>query len=548
MLTIRSYLMRHFYTLLLLAFSLIGAAYIFFQPPFEGFDENAHFSRIREASTSLHSSIFPSGYLDKSISNYSGPIAYKSGVPPFSNDYTYRNFFKNPELIRYYKTNYAINKFNAPFEEGIEVNWEKQHPPLYYFIAGSIYKKIKDSSLKTQFYSLRLLSLVFTILGVFFSIRAASLACEKNNSKHSELSFKYGFLFYPIFFPMFFFEFSRLGNDSLSFLFTGLLAYAFIRWFNDKTSLLKAVSIGFILSLGVLTKAFFIPISAALLLFFVLKYKNIFLRPRVFKNQLSLLINVFFIFFIPFVTTLAWFYLNKSFGEGYNFGSEIDTLNKSGGILAGLRANFNWSSFFYGLISPFVSFVWAGSWSLVHIKYFLYLPIYLIVLPSFYFAYKNKASKVNFYYQDLLALFFIFLYFGLLVHGFIAIAINGIAGSPGWYFHIIFPWMAPVLGLGILNLLEVNRINSLFKSITLYLFLFHISGLWLYLTLYGGCSVKSNFKQFEFEGIYGCFDNIYSTFSNLKVIGEPYIGVIFLGTGFVILFLLVQALDIQKKK
>jgi len=119
MLRISSYLIRYFYPFLLLALSFIGAAYIFFQPPFEGFDENAHFSRIREASTSFYSSVFPSGYIDKSISNYKGPIAYKSGVPPFSGDYTYRNFFKNPDLVRDYNSNYAINKFNAPFEAGI---------------------------------------------------------------------------------------------------------------------------------------------------------------------------------------------------------------------------------------------------------------------------------------------------------------------------------------------------------------------------------------------------------------------------------------------
>ena len=88
---------KKFTFLLFSALFFIGLGYILLLPAFEGFDESAHYSRIREIQNSDLSIFNKENYIDQLIVEYNGPMAYTSGSPPFSQENTYDNFFiKNP--------------------------------------------------------------------------------------------------------------------------------------------------------------------------------------------------------------------------------------------------------------------------------------------------------------------------------------------------------------------------------------------------------------------------------------------------------------------
>jgi hypothetical protein len=88
-----------FYLIYFLALFLIGFGYIATTPIFEGFDETAHFSRIKELSKLPRNIFKEESFIDKSIVEYKGPKPYSSGEPPYSNELTYNNFFKNKKHI-----------------------------------------------------------------------------------------------------------------------------------------------------------------------------------------------------------------------------------------------------------------------------------------------------------------------------------------------------------------------------------------------------------------------------------------------------------------
>ncbi|HEX7200566.1 MAG TPA: hypothetical protein VF213_13870, partial [Dongiaceae bacterium] len=73
---------------------------------------------------------------------------------------------------------------------------------------------------------------------------------------------------WPILFPEFFPEMARLGNDSLSLFFAGLAWYVTVGLL-ARPRVAGAVLLGIALGLGLLTKSFFLPVSAGLGLFFL---------------------------------------------------------------------------------------------------------------------------------------------------------------------------------------------------------------------------------------------------------------------------------------
>ena len=87
------------YLLFLLGF---GVGYISITPPFEGFDETAHFSSVREIADTGKIPVLGKSFLDQSIVDYQGPIRYDTGSPPFDRGLVYPKFFARPELVAHY--------------------------------------------------------------------------------------------------------------------------------------------------------------------------------------------------------------------------------------------------------------------------------------------------------------------------------------------------------------------------------------------------------------------------------------------------------------
>lgn len=524
---------RKFLVLLFFSLFFIGFGYISLLPVFEGFDETAHYSRIREIENSASSMFERESYIDQVIIDYIGPMPYSSGSPPYSHENTYDNFFNHESLVDSYRENYVDKPLDSQFHPSGEVNWQIQHPPLYYFIVSRLGIVSDKLPLASQFFALRLISYLFVLIGIFFGAMAASNMVDHDSEKTA--SIKLGFLIYPLIFPMFFMEFVRIGNDSLCILLVGIAAYLMSLWHKDKGSSIISISIGVTLALGLITKALFIPITAAFGIVLVLNVSS-----NNTNEIRSKLLKSSFLIFLPLCLIAGSYYLFKYIIAGdLGLGFEAFQLAQRGGLLNGLKEHFDFFTFLRGLIVPFVTFFWAGSWSLVRMPLLSYVPLFVsaawLIKTYFFLPKEYKVYRI----ATLLIPSFFLMYLGLAWHIMIMIGLNGVATSPGWYFHILMPLIAPLIGIAFSSIIKNTSRGRLFISLLIYSFLFQLSAILLHAILFGAGAYKAFNKSFLFNQNIYTLDGIFKIYHNLTVISFPNLSFLSFSIGFLILGILI---------
>lgn len=511
-----------------LAILLIGSGYALIVPIFEGFDETAHFSRVLEISSSRLSFLKNHSYIHESIFNYKGPSPYNSGNPPFDHEKSYRNFFSDNAKISFYEKEYRQSHEVSNFIFSPQENWEYQHPPLYYLILAPFINFFSDISLLNKIILLRILSFLMALGGILFAYKAI-----KDNVDSSRNDFlRLGFLVYPAIFPMFFLEFSRLGNDSLALFFSGILFLALSEFNKDPSNLKKSSFVGFILGLGLLTKALFVPILLAILFFYSTQIFFGRSKKPFFKGLLLILL-------MTTLTAGGWYLYKYLVFSDIGAGIEALQLNQQGGLVAGLKEHFAIINFLRALIVPIATFSWAGSWSLTRMPIALYVPLICISL-FFFLIYFLKIKRNLLDSSSFLVWLFLFFYAGLTYHILITIALGGVATSPGWYLHVLFPWIACALGLSIETIFNCKRYLRLFYVQIIYAALFHIFALWFLLSLYSGCSIKGDNKHFQFDNSYYCLDQFFTVLSRANLLNHSYFGLFLIFIGFFIYAVLLN--------
>lgn len=245
---------------------LVGIGYIAILPPFEGFDEYAHYSSIRQIADAGAFPFPGKSFIDKNVERYlqTAPTPWGSLHPPFEQPgrMTYPAFFKNAKAVADYRDN-RYRSADWDFAPGATGNWESQHPPLYYVLMAPIMKATEGLSLVTQVFTLRAVSYLLAFLGFMIGWRATSEIFPDGIGD--------GYLFYPLIVPMFFGEFARIGNDFLCLLLFALIYGLSLRSFRDGRDRNSAFTIGICFGLGLLTKAFFIPALVGYALFMALR-------------------------------------------------------------------------------------------------------------------------------------------------------------------------------------------------------------------------------------------------------------------------------------
>jgi hypothetical protein len=520
----RFYIIENFHKkicLYVLSILLIGLGYIFLLPPFEGFDETAHFSRLLDHYNDLNSN---EKFLDinKAIVDYSGPVPYSSGWPSYDDRNVYYKFFLKKENLARYVKEYRESPFTPGLEKSTQENWQYQHPPLFYSIFSSLFALVKERSLLTQVNFFRvacfLLAIFSLIICLFYSARD-----NKNREKYF-----FGFLLYPILYPMFFLEFARIGNDSFVLLINSIISAILMLLFLNKDNKILILLLGMLVGFGLLIKAFFLSIAVSISLFLIFRGADLKKGIRAFLFFIAPVLLIGLSYYI------YKFYINGDLGIGY----EALKLSRNEGFIHGLNENFTWAAFFRGLAVPFITFIWTGSWSLVQMPSFLYLPMIIgsIWLVSSYVSI-IKATPMD-DYNGVIVLMLTVIYACLIFHLITQISLNGLGTTGGWYIHIMMPWIAPALGFAASSQFVGNK-KILLSCLLIYSFIFHLTAIWFYMTLYGGCSEKTSTKAFYFNSDFYCISSVKKIFENLSVLNYPIISTFFLVAGFLILFKLV---------
>jgi len=509
--------MKYDRVLIILIYIFFSIGYLSLIPPFEGFDEMAHLSRIREFAHNKKETMDRESYLDKVLLDYPGPAPYASGTGPFRNINDYENFFRSIEkkdVLKQYNATGSLKEF----EPSKFHNWQIQHPTAYYQISSYLYTKIENHNLNSQIFYLRLLS----VLTLLISITITIICADKFFSKEVV---NFSLLIYPIMLPMFFLEFIRIGNDILCILIFSLCLYVFKV---NSTSHIRNIFLGILLTIGIMTKAFFIPITCAFILVLLIQKHNSIVTK--IKSFLIILLPIFLLYIFSYMSH----YDSK---ESIKIGSEFHIIiNKNYYELNQLFESFKIESFIRGILAMIATFIWAGTQSLTRTYLWMYAPSIILLSLIIYKILVNN-TKCNAAYKNLALISTIFIGAGLVLHIAISLVLYGNGNSGGWYFHILFPVFCPLFGCILYRIAQEN-IKKIF-SLLFCCIIFICYSIWANFTLYTGCSFKNINKEFEYTKELFCIQNIENMFSNFGYLSHAPHAVIFLTFSIILQILML---------
>lgn len=513
---------------LLLAGWLLGLAHLAVLPPYEGFDEIAHHASIRQIAATGTMPGFGRAMLPVEIETYirEGPSPYPElSAAIGGRGHDYASFFRDDAARA---ATAALLHAPAPvFVPGRSPNWQSQHPPLYYLALAPIERLLWKGPLADRLAALRLASWTLAVIG--FGIGAFTLA-RFGRAAGLQAAGMAAMLMaaWPFVMPMALPEFARLGNDSLCLLITAGMVAVLLRRLDRRPFPLFGPLLGLLAAAGLLTKAFFLPITAgtiAFLLWLAWRWRD----GRLLRDAAVALALA--------AAAGGWWYLGNLLHRGDLVGGlEFVDLESRGGLGGTIAAGFEAMQFLRGLAAIAASFVWAGTQTLARLpEALLALPVAAVALPlaaGLYAAWRQPEAPV----LRLPAFLILPFAAGLAYHVLIRLALSGKGiGTPGWYMHLLAPAWAIVAASGIAAL----RQHRFWWPACIVLAIAgaaHIAAsLVLQMALFAGCAVKDAQKHYASAGDPACPGAIPARLAEL---GQPTLAAMALaGTAVILLSL-----------
>jgi hypothetical protein len=529
--------------LLAAAVLLVGIAQMLVLPPFEGFDETAHYSYIREIADTRAIPVFGRSTMATVVAGYrqGGPMPYTT-VAPFNDNggWTYETFFANPALHDAYRRRYRSREPAArPHEPTSELNWEAQHPPLYYALLAPLMRATDAWSFNAQFFVLRLASYLLAWLGLLVGLSGTIRYFPVDTVTRRALIA--GALLYPFLVPMFLPEFGRLGNDSLCMFLVGIAWTALLQVIAEPRRMRAAIGLGIVLGMGLLTKAFFLAIGAGVGAY--LLYRSVAARANrpLAKQLLRQALTVAAVA----LALGGWWYVYKFLAfDSVTGGEVLINLDAQGGLLTNLRQKFAIRFLGRGLAALVASGYYTGTWSLTRLPEILYVPglLLLAIIAGRAFG---QLRRVRLSEPDWAPVWIAApLVGGFLYFLFVRIALSGSGNNVGgWYFSVLAPVVAVLFGLGLKRPIVSGPARWIVGLLAAYALAFWVAGQWAETALYSGCAIKTaNSKYFVFSDDQFCLTRLPGIVRNLTVIGWPILAAGCFVAGLFCLLLGVKAL------
>jgi hypothetical protein len=513
----------------LLAFSLMtGLAQVFLLPPWEGFDEPAHFSYIQQLAETHRWPQRGDG-LAAAFDEYAklAPMPYDL---PFGHVSYYGFFGGSPDAIEAVrKAIHSPGRNPRGWRSGSIPNWEAQHPPLYYLLLAPLYGISRDWSLLHQLTLLRAVSYGIAWLALCM-VAIAGSDFETAGSLAPAL--------WPYLFPMWFPEMARLGNDSLVAFLAASAWLACRRVLARKDRSPDYAVLGLVCGLGLLTKATFFPFTAVLCGFFAWRVWGVRRDGMQAQKRLLGLVSMLGILAV----TAGWWYFGQFHKTGNLFGAnDIINMDRTGGLGAILHKPGAVALIVYGLVQIGISFLWSGTWSYVEPPPVALLPLLAIALITgiAHLAWlKKRAPGITWIPLVTLMVFLAGLCYSVLVF----IVAYGVGGTGGWYLHSFAPVLCLMLGTGLMTLGRSRRLRLPLLCLLLYPAVFLPGAAFYEAFTYAGCGRKIGswlpLGSLGLDGVYSpltCIANPSWIMKNLGVLGSPHAAVLFFSIGWMAL-------------
>lgn len=536
-----------FAAVILLAGSLLtGLGFCALLPPFEGFDENAHYGYIQQIA---QTGTWPRLY-DPVPAEVDAYLEVAPGPRALGTRWTYPAFFAaSPDTIRAGAAAIHGGRDPArPWRAGNSGNWEGQHPPLYYALLAPVWSLSKGWSLYSQLFLLRAVSYLLAWGGlVIATVSLAQSMSRKTDNRYSEKELRQSTTsaaspvapllvlapaLWPALFPMWFPEMARVGNDSLLLL---LLAVAWVvagRALGPRGHVTHFVLLGAICGLGLLTKATVLPFIAALGLFLTWRAW----RVRGDAGALRASVIRVLVFGLVAVAVGGWWYVKNLLDSGNLLGfAEFALLEQQGGLLKGLSEKFSWPMALRGPGATAMTFLWVGSWSAMLPPRLTELPlaILVVVIAAGWIARLARTKRIS----DLdaiaaltLALFILAVLWQVLKF----IALFAVHSGGAWYLHSFAPLLAPVVGRGLAEAATWRRARLLVGALVIYPVLFLPFATALHVFHFAGClDQPPGDPHVGLATFAACAVVPREIFDNLAVLGNPAPALALFGAGWI---------------
>jgi hypothetical protein len=498
---------------LLAASLLIGIAQLAVLPPFEGFDETAHYSYIQEVAETGN---WPR-YRDPQsveIDDYFAlaPSAHLSGSTR-----SYADFFAAPPGIVAAGRAAARESRDPsrPWIAGRIANWEAQHPPLYYFVMAPAYLLSKGWSLVDQLLLLRGVSYLFAWLGLSLAVLFTFHDVPEQKGIGPALFIAPAI--WPYFFPMWFPEMARLGNDSLVTLIAALAFICARGLLAREGNLLRHGIVGLLCGIGLLTKATFLPFVVALSALFVARLTRGRSLPEIGQIRLRGLAA----FLLVVIVVAGWWYAYKFLQTGNLLGAnDAVRLSEHGGLIKGLLQYDLLAPLVHGSASLAASFLWAGTWSFMVPSFIATVPLILILLLLGY-GYLRYLNHVKFALIDWLPILTLLGFLaGLCYNTLVMIAQAGVVSTPGWYLHSFAPVFSLMLAGGLAGISAMRRRRAI-KILMAYPLFFLPLALLVEVQYFSGCSEWARALYINVFANGPCAANFATMWDRLSVLASP---------------------------
>jgi hypothetical protein len=509
---------------LLLSSLLIGLAQIAVLPPFEGFDENGHYSYVQQVAET--------GYWprwgDRMSAEADSYLAAAPGPDSIHPRWSHHDFFAAPADVTA-NARGMVHAARPPargWTPGQVDNWQAQHPPLYYYLLAPLYLATKSLSLAGQLFWLRSASYLLAWLGLCLTAFAALRGAIPERAAVPVL---FAVSAWPLLFPMWFPEMARMGNDSLVVVIAALLFI--LAWRVTTTDRLRDYALlGLVLGAGLLVKATLLPVMAAIFLVLALRVLRARGRADAFGPRLKGIAMALTVL----AAVSAWWYVAKLIDTGSLIGSnDVIRMQASGGLIAGLMKNLRLENLIQIPATFVVSFLWAGTWSFIVPPRVTMVPLALLLAAAGYGAFRFMRRR-GVHPVDGFAMLTVVLFLAALTyHSAVALS-TGNGTSPAWYLHSLAPVFALLVGYGLTELLT-SRLKWPMIALMVYPLAF-LPAVWTMSALYyAGCASKLPGRlYFSAAQARECLADTPRMIDNLSVLAFPRLGIALFVAGWIV--------------
>ncbi len=405
--------------LILIYFLVFGILYLFITPPFESPDEFLHLDYINYISKHKSLPNQYEGFKDPLIfvgQGHQHPLYYVIMAIP----------------VHLFTTD---GKINYEHPSTIDKNWKGGTPDknTYAVVFPNREKEI-------LFYIIRLFSLFFSLIYIYFIYRISSLFFTESSSRLFAV-------FIAASIPQFQFISSVINNDSMSNMFATAGIFYLLKIIDSPKELKQYIIAAIFISLGILTKKtvmFILPCAVILILYIILKNKDVNLKSNIFKN------SILFIFIILVLTSFIFIRNYIEYGEFLAGNMEKTTMLQFVEIK---------SIFSYYFIQPFTqgmlnSFIGVFGWMNIPVPKFIGVSYSLFFITGFSASLYLLFKLINYRFLFLFLLF--------------TVCLGGIV-----YFNLTFTqyqgrYMFPVLSaISIISVYGNNFLLDKFKNVSI---------------------------------------------------------------------------------